>query len=406
MTIFRRRSGRIVRLPKPQQANFLGLTPLTCEKNCYLSPSSYLYSMNECNDPALNQRSRKFARPVPMAILLFALAWLDGCGTCPRSHVSQQIGESVVLIGEEPAFLSHAPLADYPVRARSTYLPEAGTVQYVAGTDFILNGADGTLRRTRDSRVPDFRTNILFGKESFDHSQFPGYGNAGHFVFVDYAFADTNDWPSQLSQLEYLKVTRQKLMDSQPVRIVAFGDSITAGGNASQPALIFWERWADDLRKKYPAARITAVNGATGGDTTVQGLQRLRAKVLMEKPDLVLIGFGMNDNNINSVPVPAFQQNLLEMVARIRAQTRAEIILFSAFPHNPRWKFGSPRMAEYATATARAAREAGCAYADVFDNWQALALRKKPEDLLANNINHPNDFGHWIYYRVFQQLGL
>jgi hypothetical protein len=42
----------------------------------------------------------------------------------------------------------------------------------------------------------------------------------------------------------------------------------------------------------------------------------------------------------------------------------------------------------------------------VFDNWQSLAVRKKPEDLLGNNINHPNDFGHWIYYSVFAKLGL
>jgi hypothetical protein len=47
-----------------------------------------------------------------------------------------------------------------------------------------------------------------------------------------------------------------------------------------------------------------------------------------------------------------------------------------------------------------------CAYADVFTNWDRIAARKKPEDFLGNNINHPNDFGHWIYFRVFQGLGL
>jgi hypothetical protein len=63
-------------------------------------------------------------------------------------------------------------------------------------------------------------------------------------------------------------------------------------------------------------------------------------------------------------------------------------------------------MADYAAATAGAAKEAGCAYADVFDNWQSVAARKKPEDLLGNNINHPNDFGHWIYYQVLCGVGL
>ncbi len=135
------------------------------------------------------------------------------------------------------------------------------------------------------------------------------------------------------------------------VKIVAFGDSITAGGNATRPDLIFWQRWADQLQREYPGAKITAVNGATGGDTTAMGLGRLQTKVLDQKPDLVLIGFGMNDNNIGSVPVPEFKQNLKEMIARIRSQDGRGVILYSAFPPNPKWKFGSRHMADYAAAT-------------------------------------------------------
>ena len=45
-------------------------------------------------------------------------------------------------------------------------------------------------------------------------------------------------------------------------------------------------------------------------------------------------------------------------------------------------------MHDYAGATERVALDSGCAYADVFNNWQGVAVRKKPEDLLGNNINH------------------
>jgi lysophospholipase L1-like esterase len=210
----------------------------------------------------------------------------------------------------------------------------------------------------------------------------------------------------QPRQTKFLKSTQAKLRAGQDVRIVAYGDSITAGGDATTPDLIFWVRWADDLQKRYPRARVAASNGATGGDSTVQGLQRLQEKVLQAKPDLVLVGFGMNDHNIGGVPIPEFERNLDTILSRVRDQTGAEVILFSAFPPNPNWKFGTRRMEEYAAATRRVAQRRACAYADVFDNWQALAARKKPEDLLGNNINHPNDFGHWIYFRVFQELGL
>jgi hypothetical protein len=60
---------------------------------------------------------------------------------------------------------------------------------------------------------------------------------------------------------------------------------------------------------------------------------------------------------------------------------------------------------DYAAATECVALETGCAYADVFNNWQAVAVRKKPEDLLGNNINHPNDFGHGIFH-VLCEIGL
>ena len=194
----------------------------------------------------------------------------------------------------------------------------------------------------------------------------------------------------------------------EKVRIVAFGDSITAGGDASEPRLVFWERWADALRQKYPQAVIETTNRATGGDTTVQGLQRLQEKVLRQNPDLVLIGFGMNDHNREGfgVPLDVFKANLRTMIDRVRAETGAEVVLFSAFPPNPKWHYGSHNMEAYANATEQVAREKQCAFADVYHWWMSLAERKKPEDMLANNINHPNDFGHWVYLCALQAIGL
>ena len=335
-----------------------------------------------------------------------AATFLTGCHTGPKGHLARQFGESLVFVGEEPAALGHVPKPGQPFSVRSTYQQEPGSVEYVEGRDFAVDYSQGTLVRTRDSRLPDFRKNILFGREGFDHGKFPGFGNGGYFAFVDYSFTQTEPWPVQADQTMFLSGTGKKLGSGQELKIVAFGDSITAGGDASQPELIFWRRWADELQRKHPRARVTAVNGATGGDSTVQGLQRLESKVLQESPDLVLIGFGMNDHNVGGVPIAQFEKNLHEMIDRIRASTSAEVILFSAFPPNPKWKFGSHRMEEYAAATARVAGEAACAYADVFHNWQSLTARKKPEDLLGNNINHPNDFGHGVYFSVLSGLGL
>lgn len=342
---------------------------------------------------------------IPCVTSVFIL-FLCGCDTGGSPHSKQMVGESVVFVGEDAAALAFRPVATEPVVVRSAYQPGPGVVEYEPGRDYVADVAGGTLRRVPGSRIPDFRTNLLFGQEAFDHSKFPGFGNGGFFAFVDYAFRSTNEWPKQASQVTMLPKSAARLTSGGDFKVVAFGDSITAGGDATKPDLIFWNRWADDLRQRHPQARITVVNGATGGDSTVQGLARLQDKVLDQKPDLVLIGFGMNDHNNGGVPIPQFEANLKEILSRIRSTNGAEVILFSAFPPNPKWKFGSHRMEQYAAATERVAKETACAYADVFNNWQALAGRKKPEDLLGNDINHPNDFGHWVYFRVLAASGL
>jgi lysophospholipase L1-like esterase len=345
------------------------------------------------------------------AALLVSAVLLNGCASHrPGLALTSQTAESIVLAGEAPTSLAFAPLLSKSVKVRSTYrdgLPQ--TIHYEAGRDYLLE-APGQIRRTPGSRIPDFGTNILYGKEDFQHDQFPGFGNRSFFVYVDYAHREKWELPPAKAELSAarLPATRQKLLAGEKVRIVAFGDSITAGGDASEPGLIFWERWASALRGKYPRASVETTNGATGGDTTVQGLQRLEAKVLQQKPDLVLIGFGMNDHNREGygVPLEAFAGNLRTMIARIRATTGAEIVLFSAFPPNPKWHYGTHNMEAYADATERVAREEHCAFADVYHLWMTAVARKKPEDLLANNINHPNDYGHWIYFQALAAIGL
>ena len=340
-----------------------------------------------------------------------AFAFLNGCASHPsRQALEFESGESIVLVAESPANLAFTPAPSQPITVRSTYrdnLPQ--TIHYQPGVDYSI-GPSGQIRRAPHSRIPDFGTNMLYGKEDFRHDQFPGFGNRAFFVYVDYFHPGTWNRPPTNPALgaALLPKTKQKLAAGEAVRIVAFGDSITAGGDASEPALIFWQRWADALQHEYPRAKIQAINGATGGDATVQGLQRLPAKVLQEKPDLVLIGFGMNDHNRPGygVPVDTFSQNLETLIDRIRADTGAEVVLFSAFPPNPKWHFGSHNMEAYANATEAVARDKNCAFADVYHLWIAAASKKKPEDLLANNINHPNDYGHWIYFRALQSLGL
>ena len=50
------------------------------------------------------------------------------------------------------------------------------------------------------------------------------------------------------------------------------------------------------------------------------------------------------------------------------------------------------------------AAESNCAYVNVFDTWARVLQRKDQPSLLGNNINHPDDFGHWLYLQSFVAL--
>jgi lysophospholipase L1-like esterase len=316
-------------------------------------------------------------------------------------------GESLVLVGTEPGQLWQGRAERKGLVVRSTYTPgQPATVTYVEGKDYAVDYDKGQIRRLDGSRIPDYAKNSLYGQKDFNHSNFPGFGNYREFVFVDYQPRERATWPVQAAQDRLLPRTWARLRAGEPLKVVAFGDSITAGGDATAPELIYWQRWVSALRQRYPKAQITAFNGATGGDTSVQGLARLEEKVLQQKPDLVLVAFGMNDQNVGYVPVDQFGRNLGTMVDRIRATGPAEIVLLSSCLPNPNWHWTSGKMPEYGAMTRQVAAEKQCAFADVLTNWKAVIDRKKPEDLLANNVNHPNDFGHWVYFRTLEKLGL
>jgi acyl-CoA thioesterase-1 len=315
------------------------------------------------------------------------------------------VGESLILSKEAPGFLLADTLDPQSVIIRSTYL-SGGTI-YELGRDYRVDAKAGTIARVAGSRIPDFSTNVLFERKDFDHGQFAGYGNGKFFVYVDYKSERLPKVAQPRDASTVLARTAQRLRAGKPLKLVAFGDSITAGGEASSAELQYPSRYAQLLRDRYPQCKVTLENTATGGDNTIQGLARLDEKVLSRHPDLVLIGFGMNDHNlpgVGGVPVADFKENLKRMVNLIREKTRADVILLSTFPPHPDWHFGSHQMERYAHATEEAAKESAAAYADVFGTFQIVLARKDPSSLLGNNINHPNDFGHWLYLEALDAL--
>lgn len=86
----------------------------------------------------------------------------------------------------------------------------------------------------------------------------------------------------------------KKLVAGEPVVIVAFGSSSTAGYGVTSPEYTYPNRLAAQLRRHYPTADITVVNSGRGGEDAPEMMKRLQTSVLDAKPDLVIWQVGTN----------------------------------------------------------------------------------------------------------------
>lgn len=117
-----------------------------------------------------------------------------------------------------------------------------------------------------------------------------------------------------------------KLVAGQPVVIVAFGSSSTAGFGASSPEFNYPNRLAAQLRRHYPTADITVVNAGVGGEDAPEMMKRLQTQVIDTHPDMVIWQVGTNAvlRNLD----PGETAKLVEDgISRIQAAGGADIVL-------------------------------------------------------------------------------
>ena len=85
-----------------------------------------------------------------------------------------------------------------------------------------------------------------------------------------------------------------KLASGQPVLIIAFGSSSTAGYGSTTPEYTYPNRLAAQLRRQYPGAEISVLNRGQGGEDAPEMMKRLQTSVIDMKPDLVIWQVGTN----------------------------------------------------------------------------------------------------------------
>lgn len=338
-------------------------------------------------------------------ILLIALVNVIFFSACKKDDANYIMGESLVLADTLSGKLCFDALLKESVVVRSTYQSTNPMCKiYKEGIDYTVDYEKGKVSRTTNSSIPDYATHPLYGEKNFDHTKFTKYSNHSYFVWVDYETTAETTLAAVNEQSQYLIQTKKKLETGQPLSIVSYGNSITAGGEASDTTLRFQYRYVVYLETLFPQAQISLEDVSIPGHMAHHGVEKWEDYIGKTSPDLVLLGWGMNDHNKGGNTPEQYKAYLIQLVRMIKEKKHAEVIIFSAFPPNVDWIYGSNNMEAYAIAAKEAALEANCAYADVYSTWAKVLQRKDQSSLLGNNINHPNDFGHWLYLQAFEAI--
>ena len=217
---------------------------------------------------------------------------------------------------------------------------------------------------------------------------------------------------------EAVSKTIGKLRSGEPAKIAFMGDSVTLGAEATAWTLNLWteknpsypSRVISGLHKAFPSAKIEPIQAVQGGTTSQVAPQFFDEKVAPQKPDLLLIAFGLNDANSTIGGKPRttpeqYKEGLRGVIAKARA-AGTEIILVTPMQPSPFLKSGiAERIVGYRDALLALAKEEKVACADVYTDWLHLADRGiAPFSQLHNWINHPGDHGHGVYAETILRL--
>ncbi len=292
---------------------------------------------------------------------------------------------------------------------------------YAPGKDFTWKPGSRRIELTRHSRIP-FKTEAEMypnptERDSFARSKsHPGKallfaeGHPFHDLEVVAEYETDERWNGFVpaGALAFLPRTAARLRGHQPIRLVVLGDSISAGGNASafigeRPFTPAYPQLVARGLEALGASKVALLNLSVGGMTSSWGVTRI-PDVVADKPDLLIIAFGMNDalrvDSFGNSP-QQYGRNVRAMLTGTRqALPNCEVILVAPMIGNPDWELLDQGRFPAFRDELRKLAGPGVAVADVTSFWADVLKRKSFDDMTGNGLNHPNDFGHEIYSQV------
>ena len=186
-------------------------------------------------------------------------------------------------------------------------------------------------------------------------------------------------------------------------RVVAFGDSVTFGMSASSPERC-WASLTAQMLEQWKGGSVELLN--KGVSASILCRERLERDVISQKPDLLLIAYGLNDSRGGTSPL-VFRRDYQRMIDEIRKEINPAIVCLNLYYMHrefykdcEHWDKSDYQLTEeYNLVIRQLAEQNGLWYADVYAAQQGVDWLVCPDHC------HPNDLGHQlIANRVFETI--
>jgi len=337
-------------------------------------------------------------------------------------EIMTPVWDTDIVYGESLTFIKENGVAKAPLMFEADEIIKVESADmihlYKEGKDYVFEGNNIVL--TPESEIFSFDYDDVYFKEKEDRSCFReqsgGYilFHEGHF-FHDRQVAVTykcknGQWKGVKPVFSSnLKNTYKKLTEEKELKVTLFGDSISAGANASgrtmqtpfQPSYGYLV--CEALRRHYDA-KVTFENPSVGGKDSGWAIQTAKERVCSTDPDLVIIAFGMNDRCVGD--------EHREKIDKIRSLIledcpQCEFLIVATSVPNPIltteenwfWRY----QYQYYEALLPLECE-GTQVANIRDMQMEALKTKRFIDMTGNNVNHPNDFFQRMYAQFISQM--
>lgn len=319
--------------------------------------------------------------------------------------------ESLMILENKDKTIEPIQLT-YPIKEVLSVYDSSLQIKYEKGKDYRIDNNKFII--SEGSRIPRMCYNEYYLSEQTPNSletqsgDYLFFSEEGDFHKKQIMITYTHDvkWKGKIpeSQADKLKTSIDKMRHGEKINIVFYGDSITVGANASsylnmEPSMPTWVKLViKAMKHKYQTKNIFYFNTAVAGTTTQWGVEHVKERVISHHPNLVFIGFGMNDDCDSK----EYQEKILRIMRAVRTENAdCEFVLIAPMLPNQEVKGFYRFQDTYVSVLEKISKmDEKTAVADVTSIHKQLLKSKRYYDMTGNNVNHPNDFLGRIYAQV------